>query len=85
MDEFVQLYGLNHWGDSYLSYSRHRIEHYIKPYLGNVLLNDLTTHELDLFYNSLQDKPAVILKGHKQTKTISPQVIKKSMPYCVAH
>lgn len=33
MDEYVQLYGLNHWGDSYLSYSRHRIEHYIKPYI----------------------------------------------------
>lgn len=78
MDEYVQLYALNHWGDSYLSYSRHRIEHYIKPYLGNVLLNDLTTHELDRFYNSLQDKPAIVLKGHKQTdKTISLQVIEK--------
>lgn len=78
MDEYVQVYGLNHWGDSYLSYSRHRIEHYIKPYLGNVLLNDLTAHELDLFYTSLRDKPAVILKGHKQTdKTISLQVIEK--------
>lgn len=78
MDEYVQLYGLNHWGDSYLSYSRHRIEHYIKPYLGNVLVSDLTTHELDLYYNSLQDKPAVILKGHKADgKTISLQVIEK--------
>ena len=78
LDEYVQLYGLRHWGDSYLSYSRHRIEHYIKPYIGNVLLCDLTAHTLDLFYNSLQDKPAVILKGHKATdKTISPQVIEK--------
>lgn len=78
LDEYVQLYGLRHWGDSYLSYSRHRIEHYIKPYIGNVLLCDLTAHTLDRFYNSLQDKPAVILKGHKATdKTISPQVIEK--------
>ena len=78
MDEYVQLYGLRHWGDSYLSYSRHRIKHYIKPYIGNVLLCDLTAHTLDRFYNSLQDKPAVILKGHKVTdKTISPQVIEK--------
>jgi len=78
MDEYVQLYGLNHWGDSFLSYSRHRIEHYIKPYLGNVLLTDLTTHLLDRFYDSLQDKPAVVLKGHKDTaKTISLQVIEK--------
>ena len=34
MDEYVTLYGLNHWGDSYLSMSRHRIEHYIKPFFG---------------------------------------------------
>lgn len=78
LDEYVQLYGLRHWGDSYLSYSRHRIEHYIKPYIGNVLLCDLTAHILDRFYNSLQDKPAVILKGHKATdRTISPHVIEK--------
>ena len=78
LDEYVQLYGLRHWGDSYLSYSRHRIEHYIKPYIGSVLLCDLTAHILDRFYNSLQDKPAVILKGHKaKDKTISPHVIEK--------
>lgn len=78
LDEYVQLYGLRHWGDSYLSYSRHRIEHYIKPYIGNVLLCDLTAHTLDHFYNSLQDKPAIILKGHKATdKTISLHVIEK--------
>lgn len=29
MDEYVQVYGLNHWGDSFLSCSKHRIEHYI--------------------------------------------------------
>ena len=79
MDEYVQVYGLNHWGDSFLSCSKHRIEHYIKPYLGNVAVKDLTTHDLDLFYDSLQDKPAVILKGHKKTDaTISPSVIEKT-------
>ena len=78
MDEYVQLYGLNHWGDSYLSCSRHRIDDYIKPYLGNVLVQDLTTHDLDLYYDSLRDKPAVVLKGHKSIrKTVSPQVIEK--------
>lgn len=78
MDEYVQLYGLNHWGDSYLSCARHRIEDYIKPYLGRVLLTDLTTHDLDCYYSSLLDKPAVVLKGHKaQGKMISPNVIEK--------
>lgn len=42
LDEYVELYGLNHWGDSYLSCSRHRIKHYIKPYLGDMLLQHLT-------------------------------------------
>ncbi|MGN8876494.1 tyrosine-type recombinase/integrase [Pseudoflavonifractor sp. HCP28S3_F10] len=79
MDEYVQVYGLNHWGDSFLSCSRHRIEHYIKPYLGKVAVKDLTTHDLDLFYDSLQDKPAVILKGHKKTDaTVSLSVIEKT-------
>ena len=59
MDEYVQIYGLKHWGDSYYSDNRHRIEHYIKPYIGNVLLCDLTTHDLDLYYNSLLEKPAL--------------------------
>ena len=79
LDEYVQIYGLNHWGDSFLSNSRHRIEHYIKPYLGDVAIKDLTTHDLDLFYDSLQDKPAVVLKGHKKTDaTISLSVIEKT-------
>lgn len=78
LDEYVQVYGLNHWGDSYLSCNQHRIEHYIKPYLGGMALKDLTTHDLDVFYTSLQEKPAVILKGHTKTDaTISPSVIER--------
>ena len=79
LDEYVQVYGLNHWGDSFLSCNLHRIEHYIKPYLGNVAVKDLTTHDLDLFYDSLQDKPAVVLKGHKKTDAcVSRSVIEKT-------
>ena len=78
LDEYVQVYGLNHWGASYLSNNRHRIEHYIKPYIGSIMLRDLTTHDLDVFYNRLLDEPAVVLKGHKQTdKTVTPSVIQK--------
>lgn len=79
LDEYVQVYGLNHWGDSFLSCNLHRIEHYIKPYLGNVAVKDLTTHDLDLFYDSLQDKPAVVLKGRKKTDAcVSRSVIEKT-------
>ena len=38
----------------------------------------MTTHDLDLFYDSLQDQPAVVLKGHlKKDQMISPSVILK--------
>ena len=78
MDEFVTHYGLNHWGDSYLSGNLHRIEHYINPYLGDVLLTELTPRDLDIFYDGLQDKPAIILKGHTKTDArISPSVIQR--------
>lgn len=78
LDEYVELYGLNHWGDSYLSLCRRRIKHYIKPYLGEFVLQYLTTHDLDVFYNTLLEQPAVVLKGHTDTgKTVSPDVIKK--------
>jgi len=78
MDEYVELYGLNHWSDSYLSCSRHRIKHYIKPYLGDMLLQHLTSHDLDAFYNNLLKQPAVVLKGHTDTcKKVSTAVIKK--------
>lgn len=78
LEEYVSVYGLTHWGDSYLSFCRQRIRDYINPYIGDVPLCDLTTHSLDIFFNSLQYKPAVVLKGHKQTdKMISPSVIEK--------
>mgnify|MGYP002545428953 FL=1 len=78
LDEYVQIYGLKHWGDSYLSTNQHYILHYIKPVIGDVPVKDMTTHDLDLFYDSLQDQPAVVLKGHlKKDQMISPSVILK--------
>ena len=47
--------------------------------MGNVAVKDLTTHDLDLFYDSLQDKPAVVLNGHKKTDAcVSRSVIEKT-------
>ena len=81
MDEYVQLYGLKHWGDSYLSSSQHFIAHYIKPAIGDVLVKDVTTHGLDVFYDKLLEQPAVVLKGHrKKDKKISPTLIVKIHP-----
>lgn len=86
MDEYVQIYGLKHWGDSYCSDNRHRIDHYIKPYIGNVLLCDLTTHGLDVYYNSLLEKPAVILKGIKKPiEQFPPLSLQKSTRSSAQH
>ena len=42
-------------------------------------MKDLTTHDLDLFYDSLQDKPAVVLKSYKKTDVcVSRSVIEKT-------
>ena len=67
MDEYVQVYGLNQWGDSFLSCSKHRIEHYIKPCLGNVAVKALTTHDLDLFYDFPQDNPVIAATPQKKS------------------
>ena len=77
MDEYVQIYGLNHWSESTLSCNLHRIRDYIKPYIGGVYIQDLTTYDLDAYYSSLLDQPAVVMKGHKEQHEISPSVINK--------
>ncbi len=78
LDEFVEKYGSNHWGDSYYSVSLHRIEHYIKPLIGDLLLRDVSALDLDNFYTQLLATPAVLLKGHQsEGKTVSHNVIEK--------
>ena len=78
MNEYLTLYGLNHWSEGTLSCNRHRINDYIIPYIGHLKIQDLTTHRLEQFYRELQTKPAVRLPGHKaEDKTISPSVVEK--------
>lgn len=78
LDRYVSDYGILHWGDSYYSTAVHRIEDYIKPAIGDILITDITTQELDEFYLSLLKTPAVLLPGHKNTgKTVSYDVIDK--------
>ena len=78
LDEYVEKDGANHWGDSYYSVSLHRIEHYIKPMIGDMLLRDVSALDLDNYYNQLLTTPAVLLKGHRSAdKTVSHSVIEK--------
>lgn len=78
LDKYVEEYGLSKWGDSYLSLCEHRINDYIKPYLGDRLLRDIDTQDLTEYFSILPSMPAVVLPGHKdESKTISLPVIEK--------
>ena len=78
MEEYVKLYGLNHWSEGTLSVNLHRINDYIIPYLGDVKIKTITTHSLEAFYLRLQNEPAVKMKGREdEDKCISFSVIEK--------
>ena len=78
LDEYVNLYGLNHWSESTLSSTMHRITHYINPYIGAVPIKSLTTHRLERFYRKLLREPAVCTKGKEHLQTTIPLWKKKS-------
>ena len=70
--EHTHLYGIG-------AFRTHAYNHLagIKPNIGNVAVKDMTTHDLDVFYDRLLDQPAVVLKGHKKDTIISQSVIVK--------
>ena len=77
LDEYINMYGLKHWSEGTLSCNLHRIDDYIRPYIGDLLIKSLTTHRLETFYDQLRTAPAVPMAGHKETSTITPSVIEK--------
>ena len=78
LDEYVEIYGVSHWGDSYYSVTKHRIDDYIKPAIGHLLVKDVTPKILDTLYMDMLSTPAKVVTGHKdRDKTISYPVIDK--------
>ena len=67
LDEYVEVYGLKKWGNSYYSMSTGLIQNYIKPYLGERYVRSLTVRDMDAYYTMLLDKPAVVVSGHLDT------------------
>lgn len=83
LDIYIRDYGLSKWKDSYLTITRHRIEHYIKPFIGHLRIRDIDPGVLTEFYSSLPSKMAVQLDGHKEQKTIGLSVVEKV--HCTIH
>lgn len=67
LDEYVQVYGLKKWGNSFYTANIGLIENYIKPYIGKRYVHSLTVRDMDAYYTMLLEQPAVLLKGHKDT------------------
>ena len=40
LDEYIELYGLKHWSEGTLSCNLHRINDYIRPFIGGELLSE---------------------------------------------
>ena len=67
LKEYVEVYGLKMWGNSFYSLSLGLIKNYINPYLGSRRVSELTVRDIDAYYTELMDKPAVIQPGHMDT------------------
>lgn len=64
MAEYVELYGLKKWGNSFYTTNIGMIQNYINPYIGDRYVKFLTVKDMDAYYTSLLDEPAVLLPGH---------------------
>jgi len=65
--EYVEVYGLKKWGNSFYSMNLGLIKNYINPYIGDRFVRSLTVRDIDAYYTMLLDKPAVVISGHMDT------------------
>lgn len=67
LDEYVEIYGLKKWGNSFYSSNLGLIKNYINPYIGDRYVRSMTVRDMDAYYTMLLDKPAVVVSGHLDT------------------
>ena len=67
LDEYVEIYGLKKWGNSFYSANMGLIRNYIIPYIGDRYVRSMTTRDMDAYYTMLLEQPAVVVSGHHDT------------------
>ncbi len=67
LDEYVEVYGLKKWGNSFYTANLGLIRNYIIPYIGERYVSSMTTKDMDTYYTMLLEQPAVIVSGHQDT------------------
>ena len=75
LEEFVEVYGLKKWGNSYYTANLSLIKNYINPYIGNRYVKSISARDIDDYYTMLLDKPAVAAQGHQNVGKISAGTI----------
>ena len=69
IEDFIVKYGTKHWGDSYHTTNKSRMNNYVYPYLGHHRIIDVTTKMIDDYYDFLMKKcVSVANKGNKKNK-----------------
>ena len=81
LDEYVDLYGKTKWSISMFNSNTALIRNYIKPIIGKLKLNEVTSRSLEQYYKVLQKTPAVHQmcqkKYSKETSFVTNATIKK--------
>ncbi len=81
LDEYVELYGKTKWSISMYTSNTGLIRNYIKPIIGKLKLNEVTSRALEQYYKTLQKTPAVQQvckkKYAKETSFVTNATIKK--------
>ncbi len=67
LQEYVEVYGLKKWGNSYYTSNISLIKNYINPYIGERLVRSITARDIDAYYTRLLNEPAVVVSGHRDT------------------
>lgn len=75
LKEYVQQYGVKKWGNSYYSACMSLIANYINPHIGNRYVRSITVRDLDQYYTSLLDMPAVVTPGHDIRIQVLPSLL----------
>jgi len=68
--EFVEIYGLKKWGNSYYTSNMSLIKNYINPYIGERYVKSITAKDIDNYYTMLLDKPAISAQNHRNVGKI---------------
>ena len=76
LDEYVEVYGLKKWGNSYYSMSTGLIQNYIKPYLGERYVRSLTVRDMKAMGLKKEEAAVLVSKSsHSKISTALSQVL----------